>query len=63
MDAAERQAAEGMYRALRLMPCVCKTAGAWPFRKLVNGKPPADVACERCRAMAAWEAVQLEKIA
>lgn len=62
MDTPERQAAEAMYHALRLMPCVCKRAGYWPFRSTitVDNKPvpPPDVICSRCAAIAQWDAIE-----
>jgi hypothetical protein len=63
MTTSEREAAEGLYSALRLMPCLCRRmSDPWPFRSqvVVDGKhvdPPPEI-CSKCRAMAAWDAVK-----
>ena len=50
MTLAEREAAEGLYRALSLMPCTCVR---------MNAKTVTE--CLRCAAMWQWERVVLER--
>lgn len=47
MTQAEREAAEGLYKALSLMPCICQRE--FPY----SGKVVKE--CVRCSAMWKWE--------
>lgn len=45
------RAGAAMYRALRLMPCVCTRPGTWP----TWSKDAKPTTCSRCEAMQSWE--------